>query len=421
MQTWDVAVIGAGAVGVAVARELTLRGLSVLILEKNPDVLSEASSGNTGHLARNFYYTKERAPLEFAMTRRAAETSAAWLAQQPNVPRRRTGLIMLAFDAADLRYLQELKSLGAANGEVVDIISPAEVERREPGLCIEGVVGALYSPDEYVVDSFLLALSNLYVALHHGCTLRTSAPVHSATRRDGLWLLLLERNELLRARCVVNCAGNFSSEVDAILRNGLGQTSAAQPSFTIRPAKGEFLVLTSPVAPNPVGPQSMVLVVPKPTYAGPYVYPSAYGHVVVGPTHAPQDSKSDRSCDPARMEALRAHLVRLFPHMAEAPILGSFSGLRPACVESADYQIHIDSQSRWATIGAIRSTGLTASRALAEHIANELFPGPQQRGDVPMPPPKFFSDGTVAVGSLRFRVMHPLTQLGIASEFKSKL
>ena len=87
---YDVLIIGGGAIGVAVAREFTLLGKSCIICEKNEDVLGEASSGNTGHMATNFYYTKDRAPLEFAMTRIASKVlNPEWLRTQPNVPRNR--------------------------------------------------------------------------------------------------------------------------------------------------------------------------------------------------------------------------------------------------------------------------------------------------------------------------------------------
>ena len=84
---YDALVVGGGAVGVAVARELTLLGKECLLCEKNPEVLSEASSGNTGHLATNFYYTEARAPLEYQLTRRAAKINPEWLRSQENVPR----------------------------------------------------------------------------------------------------------------------------------------------------------------------------------------------------------------------------------------------------------------------------------------------------------------------------------------------
>lgn len=157
---YDVLIIGCGAVGAAVAREMTLLHQKCIVLEKNMEVLSEASSGNTGHLARNFHYTPKRAPLEFQMTRRAAEKhNAEWLNSQPNVPRRRCGLLMLAKNEEEFKTITDMEVKARANGEDVRIItSKQQLLCLEPNLALEenGFVAALYSPDEYVVDPFLL-------------------------------------------------------------------------------------------------------------------------------------------------------------------------------------------------------------------------------------------------------------------------
>ena len=105
---YDALIIGGGAIGVAVARELTLLGKSCIICEKNENVLDEASSGNTGHLATNFYYTKDRAPLEYEMTRAASKIlNPEWLRTQPNVPRKRVSysLLSLIINASNFLYL----------------------------------------------------------------------------------------------------------------------------------------------------------------------------------------------------------------------------------------------------------------------------------------------------------------------------
>ena len=94
---YDAIIIGGGVIGVAVARELTLLGKKCVIFEKNGMVLGEASSGNTGHLASNFYYTKDRAPLEYALPRIAArELNPEWFRTQPNVPRKKVRNLLSA-------------------------------------------------------------------------------------------------------------------------------------------------------------------------------------------------------------------------------------------------------------------------------------------------------------------------------------
>lgn len=157
---YDVLIIGCGAVGAAVAREMTLIGQKCILLEKNIEVLSEASSGNTGHLARNFHYTAQRAPLEFQMTRRAAtKHNQEWLDSQPNVPRRRCGLLMVATNEEEFNTITDMEVKARANGEDVRIIkNKHELFKLEPHLALneQDFVAALYSPEEYVVDPFLL-------------------------------------------------------------------------------------------------------------------------------------------------------------------------------------------------------------------------------------------------------------------------
>ena len=78
------------------SRELAASGKKVILCEKNPELLGEASSGNTGHLATNFYYRRDRAVLEAEMIGRARLINPDWVGQQPAVPCRQTGLTYLA-------------------------------------------------------------------------------------------------------------------------------------------------------------------------------------------------------------------------------------------------------------------------------------------------------------------------------------
>ncbi len=159
-EVFDVLIIGCGAVGAAVAREMTLLGQKCIILEKNMDIINEASSGNTGHLARNFHYTKDRAPLEYELTRRAAKKhNAEWLQVQVNVPRQKCGLLMVAMTDEEFQTIADYEVKARANGEDVRIIGPGQIRKLEPDLELDGVIAGLYSPEEYVVDPYLLGKS----------------------------------------------------------------------------------------------------------------------------------------------------------------------------------------------------------------------------------------------------------------------
>lgn len=101
---------------------------------------------------------------------------------------------------------------------------------------------------------------------------------------------------------------------------------------------------------------------------GVIVFKSVYGNVVVGPTAVDQVSRHDRSTDMDTIAALRAFGERAMPSLRNAQVVGTYSGLRPS-TEHRDYQIASDRARRWITVGGIRSTGLTASSGIGEHVA----------------------------------------------------
>jgi len=379
--------------------------------------------------ARNSYYTKDRAPLEFEMTRRAAtKHNIEWLDVQVNVPRQRCGLLMIAMNDEELKTVADYEVKSTANGEDVRIIGKRELMKLEPDLdIINQSVGAFYSPEEYVVDPFLLPLSNLYIALYHGCQLETRCRVVEVKKdlRQNVWKVTAEKRAIkggklsklfLRARKVINCGGNYSDEVDHLV----SRTIDEEKPFTIQPGRGEYVVLSasSKNSSSTAGPMGMVTQVPTKTYAGLYIFKSVYGHYVVGPTNVLQDSKEDRGCDVDNVADLKNHIFTFFPSLKDHEVIATYCGLRPRSPEFHDYQIRFNKDLSWATLGAIRSTGLTASRSIAEYCAKNLFrhepyEDMMRKEDVVMPVAEPQKDGTVKVGQFTFRPTHKLSQLGL--------
>ncbi len=128
MEHFDYLIVGCGVVGCAVAREITLATAAkkrVCVVDKEMEPVSEASSGNTGHIASFFYYTSERAPIEYAMTRRCRELNREWFAAQENVLSCKRGLLLLAFSQEALDEGRKMAEIGRDNGEteVLKLIS----------------------------------------------------------------------------------------------------------------------------------------------------------------------------------------------------------------------------------------------------------------------------------------------------------
>ena len=313
-------------------------------------------------------------------------------------------------------------NIGKENGEDIRKIEVSQIQQMEPNLNTDGIKEGLYSPNEYVIDPFLLPLSNLYTALELGCELITKCKVVDAQwlndNERTSWKVFTERNTTemketgkrqFYAKVVINCAGNYSDETDRLFEKG-------QNTFDITPAKGEFIVLTSlPSIVNPLT-NGMVNCIPSKTFAGPYMFSSVYDHFVVGPTKITQESKTDRTCNKKNIEFLKSYAKKHFPclQVENGYLFETYSGLRPQDLKNADYDIKFDPKSKWATVGAIRSTGLTASRAIAQYVVKTLYAEYShlpKLNEIEMPSPIVMTNGTWKIGKYVFKPTHKLSQL----------
>jgi len=410
---WDVLVVGGGVVGAAIAREFAVSGRSVLLCEKEDQVLGGASGANTGHFASFFYYTRARALLEGELAAEARKINPGWLAGQPAVPRLDTGILCLDLNpsgaAEEEDATDSLLALAkqAAPEEKVKRISLPEAAQLEPHVCLAGVGGALVAPNEAMVDPWLLAMTHVWAAEEAGAELRTNSEVVRCRRSGQFWTVtILQGKEKIRveerAHLVINCAGNDGDTVEKMAGN--------IPKFNVKPGKGEYIVFDrrlngSSWISRPVVP------VPNKRTAGLYIFPTVYGHTVVGPTNVIQDSKSDKSVSLESQAQMLQHIYRLIPGLRGSKPLGMWAGLRPA-TQHADYQISFRPDRGWVTVGGIRSTGLTCSLAISRYVASTILPNHSPQPLPEMPPPAVLGD-KVLIGARVYKPTHPQTQLGL--------
>lgn len=331
----------------------------------------------------------------------------------------------------DLNELESMYQIGRINGEDVRKIDVSEIQRMEPNLKTDDVKAGLYSPNEYTIDPFLLPLSNLYSALHYGCKLFTNCKVVQAqfvSDDDSThWKVSAEMkcNEFQKkekrqfsSKVVINCAGNYSDEADKLF-------CRAKDTFDITPAKGEYIAYTSLYSAEDRVANGMVNCIPTKSFAGPYTFRSVYGNFVVGPTKITQESKTDRTCKNESIKFLENYAKERFPCLKDEPqcLFETYAGLRPQNLKNADYDIRFDTKNMWATLGAIRSTGLSASRAIAQYAAQKLYDDYNhitKLKDVVMPPPAATKDGKWKVGKYVFLPTHKLSELGLQKMLNRK-
>ncbi len=333
----DVAVIGGGVVGCAVALALTRRGTAVALLEAEPELALGASGTNSGILHTGFDSTPGELETELIL--------ASAVAREPvrnalAIPVLRCGALIRPFDDAEREAVVAIPAVARQNG--------VRVVARDDG--------ALEVPDEAITDPVAYTFALAAEAERHGARVHTNCPVDSIQPdREGL-ALHTASGVSVRCRAAINCAG-----LDA---GGIARLTGDE-SFSIYPRKGEFLVFDPPA-----GEQLDRILLPVPTQRtrGVLVFPTIDGKIVAGPTAVDLEDKRDWTVRPGAREEIVPKAAALYPPLADAEPVFAYAGLRPAG-RDVNYVIRPASACpRLVHVAAIRSTGLTASLGIAERV-----------------------------------------------------
>jgi len=355
--TTDVAIVGAGVVGAAIARELTRFDLRVTLLEAGPDVGAGTSKANTAILHTGF--DAKPGTLEARLVARGSELLHAYAAEV-GIPVEPTGALLVAWDDEQLAQFPSIVEKARANGyDAIREIPLEELRRREPHLGA-GARGALEVPDEHIVCPFTTPLAFTYDAVNAGCVLRLNSPVTGVRRLGGddaaqAGFALATPQGELSCRWLVNAAGLRSDELHRL---------AGHDGYTVTPRRGELIVFDKLARPLI---RHVLLPVPTATTKGVLVSPTTFGNVLLGPTAVDIQDKGDRSSTPEGIDSLLAAGRRIMPELLDHEATATYVGLR-AATEHGDYQLALFAPEGYVSVGGIRSTGLTASLAIGEHV-----------------------------------------------------
>jgi glycerol-3-phosphate dehydrogenase len=333
----EVAVVGSGVVGSATALELARRGTTVALLEAEPEPGLQASGTNSGILHTGF--DSVPGELETELIRRAAELRDPVL-DALAVPVMRCGALMRPL----------------VDPERVAIAALAENAKRNGVEAMLRRDGSLEVPGESVTDPVAFTLALVGAAERQGAELRTGFRVEGV-ERSGKGITLSDASgDAVAARLVVNCAGLGAARLAA---------AAGDDSFDVYPRKGEFLVFDPPDG-APL--ERILLPVPSEGTKGVLVFPTLDGKVVAGPTAVDQEDCDDWSVRPGASEEILPSATAIYPPLADAEPVAAYAGLRPAG-RGVNYLIGpSDPCPGLVNVAAIRSTGLTASLAIAERV-----------------------------------------------------
>lgn len=358
---FDVAVVGGGVVGCAVARLLSLHHISVVLIEANNDVGAGTSKANTAILHTGFDATP--GSIESRLVARGHRLLRAY-APTAGISVEETGALLVAWDDEQAASLPALAAKALANGydraEVVDATAVYDIE---PHLG-QGVAGGMIVPDEHLVDPWSTPLAFARQAMANGCELLLGRRVVESRVGSEVTDLVVTtpsgNNDVVRARYVVNAAG---------LHGDTLHRAFGLDGFTIRPRRGELIVFDKLSRPLLRG---IVLPVPTAHTKGVLVAPTVFGNIVLGPTADDIVDRAATGSTRAGIQGLLARGRRLLPSLIDEEVTAIYAGLR-AATEHSDYQLSTEADRRYIGLGGIRSTGLTSAMALAEEALARLL------------------------------------------------
>lgn len=363
----DCLVIGAGVVGLAVARELANRGLETIVLERHKVIGCETSSRNSEVIHAGIYYPKNSLKARLCVAGKALLYDYC---ENKNIGYKRCGKLIVASSEAQLSKLTDIHNKAKHNG-VNDLLllSKSQSLAMEPRL---RTVGALHSPSTGIIDSHGYMLSLQADLERAGGLVAFASPILSASSQNNdINVTVGGQQEMnLTAKYVVNCAGLHAQHV---ARQFIGLPSQNIPP--VHYAKGNYYALQGK-APF----SRLIYPVPEEAGLGVHFTMDLAGAGRFGPD-VEWINDLNYVVDPTRVERFYQEIARYWPDIQQRALVPAYAGIRAKLSApgepSMDFMIQGYKEHNikgLVNLFGIESPGLTASLAIAQYVSTLLIP-----------------------------------------------
>ncbi len=355
-------VVGAGVVGLSVARSLAARGREVVVLESETHIGTGVSSRNSGVIHAGIYYETDSLKARLCVQGKHALYR---LCEEHGVSHARIGKLIVATDAAQIPALEKLRERARGNGvDDLEYLTPDRVRELEPAV---RCAGALLSPSTGIIDAHEYMLALQADAEKYGAVIALGTPcVRASARGDGLRVEAGGADPMtLDCDALVNCAGLGAQAVAGSIEGLADETIPP-----LHPAKGNYFQLDRP---SPF--RRLIYPMPDAAWLGVHVGLDLAGRCKFGPDMHWVD-ELDYDVDETRADDFYASIRRYWPELPDGALQPDYTGIRPKIYAKgqAARDFYIQGPDEHGVPGlvnlyGIESPGLTSAIAIGEYVA----------------------------------------------------
>jgi len=357
----DFIIIGAGVIGLSVARKISQNGYSVVILEKESYFGQGSSSRNSEVIHAGIYY--KTGTLKAKLSIRGKNLLYDFC-QKYSIPFKKIGKLFVALNDNEEARLEITKKQGLANG-LNDLIflDKNQLNKLEPEL---NAMSALFSPSTGIIDSHLFMQTLLAISEDNGTIFSPNSLVTGAELNNNGWKVFVEENSknnfFVTGKIVINCAGLYATQLaQNIFPNRLIPELA--------PSKGCYLKY---IGKSPVKHIIYPALTPGKVEMRVDATPDLQGIIRFGPNVETPKSLTDFSLSANLVNDMKSGIMSYLPNINESLLRPDFAGIRPKIIipgeDNPDFQFDWNIEKNWLDLFGMESPGLTSSLAVAEHV-----------------------------------------------------
>ncbi|UPA30789.1 FAD-dependent oxidoreductase [Terrisporobacter glycolicus] len=353
---FDVAIIGAGIAGSAVARQLSRYDLKIVVLEKGVEVCQGTTKANSAIVHGGF--DAKEGTLKAKLNVLGCKMYPS-ICKELSVEYKNNGSLVLAFNENDMKHIHELYERGLKNGSKdIEIINGEKVKEIEPNVN-DDVVGALWCKSSGIVCPFNLNIALMENAITNGVKLRLESEVLDINKIEDNCFEIKTKKEIIKSKYIINAAGVYSDKINNLIGGN---------EFYIIPRKGEYKVLDKSEGYKA---SHTLFTCPTEKGKGVLVTKTVHGNLLVGP-NAKVVEKDDITTSKSGLKEIMDGGRKSIPNIDFSKTITSFAGVR-ATPNTGDFMIFKSKVAKgFINVAGIESPGLASAPAIALYVEDLL-------------------------------------------------